>query len=75
MGYAVDNEEHEVGVKCVASPIISYSNEVLGAVSISGPTSRITESRLEELGALTCKAGVKISKQLGFQGETFSEEN
>ena len=74
LGYAVDNEEHELGVKCIASPIISYSNEVLGSVSISGPASRITEARFEELGALTRKAGVKISKQLGFQGEDFSEK-
>ncbi|MBE3139996.1 MAG: IclR family transcriptional regulator [Thermoplasmata archaeon] len=75
LGYAVDNEENEIGVKCVASPIISYSNEVLGAVSISGPASRITEARFEELGALTRKAGLKISKQLGFQDEGFSEKS
>ena len=37
LGYAVDNEEYKLGVRCVASPIISYSNEVLGAISISGP--------------------------------------
>lgn len=46
----------------------------MGVISISGPACRITEARFEELGALTRKAGLKITKQLGFQELGFFEE-
>lgn len=45
-GYAIDDEEKIRGLRCVAAPVLSDS-EVLGAVSISGPTSRMRGERFE----------------------------
>lgn len=46
-GYAFDNEEKIEGLRCVAAPVES-SDEVLGAVSVSGPSSRMTGDRFRE---------------------------
>ena len=40
-GYATDNEERGEGVRCVAAPILNQNDEILAAVSVSGPVSRI----------------------------------
>jgi DNA-binding IclR family transcriptional regulator len=46
-GYAIDDEEKIEGLRCVAAPVLSDS-DVLGAVSISGPSSRMRGERFEE---------------------------
>lgn len=64
-GYAVDNEEVEVGLRCVAAPIFDHTGSVVAAISISGPTSRLTDQRLPELiRGVTTIAG-RISRELG----------
>jgi IclR family acetate operon transcriptional repressor len=47
-GYAFDDEESLKGLRCVAAPILTQDNEVIGAVSVSGPTSRLSGQRFEE---------------------------
>jgi len=66
-GYAIDDEEMDVGVKCVGAPIRDYTRRIIGAVSVSGPSMRFTDERLEkELIPLVVKAGDEISHKLGF---------
>ncbi len=66
-GYAIDNEELDVGVKCVGAPIRDYTRRIIGAVSISGPSMRFTDERLEkELIPLVIKASEEISSKLGY---------
>jgi IclR family transcriptional regulator, acetate operon repressor len=48
-GYAVDSEEMEEGVNCLAAPVFGPDAKILAAMSISGPASRLSEARLEEL--------------------------
>ena len=48
-GYALDDEENEKGVRCIAACLHGYQNEVKYAFSISGPTSRMTRERVMEL--------------------------
>lgn len=47
-GFAIDNEEREKGLQCVAAPIIDSSERVLGGISISSPSSRVTGDFSEE---------------------------
>ena len=46
-GYALDNEENIEGLRCIGMPVTGSESEVLGAVSISGPVSRMTDKRIE----------------------------
>lgn len=66
-GYAVDDEENEKGIRCVAAPILNESGEVVAAVSISGPTVRLTMSQIQDsLSAKVRKTCMEISRELGF---------
>jgi DNA-binding IclR family transcriptional regulator len=46
-GYAIDNEEHVLGLRCVAVPVMATEEEPLGAVNVTGPASRMTDERFE----------------------------
>lgn len=66
-GYAIDNEEMDVGVCCVGAPIRDYTRRIIGAVSISGPSMRFSRERMEkELIPLVKRAAEDISTKLGF---------
>lgn len=66
-GYAIDDEEVDVGVRCIAAPIRDYTRRIVGAVSISGPAMRFSDERLEkELIPLAIQAGEELSTRLGY---------
>ncbi len=66
-GYAIDNEELDPGVRCVAGPIRDYTRRIIGAVSISGPSMRFSDERVEkELVPLVMQAADDLSTRLGF---------
>ena len=46
-GYAIDDMEHEYGIRCVAAPVRNAGDEVIGALSISGPSLRIMDDRIK----------------------------
>ena len=64
-GYAIDNEEHAIGLCCVASPIYNEHSEALAAISISGPKPRISDARVHELGVLVRQAATTITAAIG----------
>jgi DNA-binding IclR family transcriptional regulator len=67
-GYAIDDEELDLGVKCVSAPIRDYTRRIVGAVSISGPSIRFSEERMQkELIPLVIAAAAEISAKFGFQ--------
>src|SRR5580658_6270445 len=49
-GYAVDDEEARMGLRCIAAVIYSHCSEPLAAISVSGMTSRMTDDRLAAVG-------------------------
>jgi DNA-binding IclR family transcriptional regulator len=51
-GYALDLEEFELGATAVAAPVLDSHGQVLGAISVSGPISRLSEARLHETAPL-----------------------
>lgn len=65
-GYALDLEENENGITCIAVPIFDHSGNVTAAVSISGPTMRMSADRLEQLKEEILRTGKLISSRLGY---------
>jgi IclR family acetate operon transcriptional repressor len=67
-GYAVDNEENEVGIRCVGAPIFDYLTKPIGAISISAPCDRMDDERCNSLGLLVRQAAQKVSRRKGYSG-------
>lgn len=64
-GYAIDDQEREEGVRCVAAPVRDHTGQVVAAVSIAGPSMRVTKERVPELAAHVIRAAAEISSELG----------
>lgn len=64
-GYAVAREELEIGLLAIGAPVVNFDGEVVAAISIAGPTSRLSGPRITEIGALVCACAERISRQLG----------
>ncbi len=69
VGYAVDNEEMEIGVRCVASLIRQHRAGIVGAVSISGPSSRLTIENAPSLGTSVRDTALRITADLGYRAK------
>ena len=68
-GYAVDDEESERGIRCVAAPIRDKRGRTVAAMSVSGPAIRISRQRiLDSLKDEVVKAALEISQKIGFRG-------
>jgi len=61
-GYAIDNMEHEYGIKCVAVPIKNIRGEIVGAFSISGPSLRFSDQKLNEYSKLLTSMSLELCK-------------
>lgn len=64
-GYAFDDEEHAIGLRCVAAPIFNETRDVIAAISLSGPAARVTDRRFKELAGLVQRAARVITRDFG----------
>jgi DNA-binding IclR family transcriptional regulator len=64
MGYAVDDEEEEIGLRCIGVPIRDASGTAVAAISIGGTTGQITESNVGRLAERVKKAAAGIAEAL-----------
>jgi len=64
-GYAVDNEESELGVRCVASTVVNFLGEVVAAVSVSAPVGRMPLEKIPEVAKRVVETCDAISTHLG----------
>jgi len=64
-GWAMDDEERTVGMRCVAAPIFNEFREAIAGVSVSGPTERVTRARGTDLGARVRAAADRITRAIG----------
>jgi DNA-binding IclR family transcriptional regulator len=67
-GYAVDDEETFEGVRCIAAPICDHKEQVIAAMGISGPATRVTVARLSELAQIVMTVAAQASAALGAPG-------
>jgi DNA-binding IclR family transcriptional regulator len=65
IGYAIDNEEREVGFKCIAAPVFNSKKEVIGAIGISGTTRRFTQEKIRKFAESVKEIADKISINIG----------
>lgn len=68
-GYAFDDEENELGIRCLGAPIFNHRGEVLYAVSISGPRDRVSLDSIEQFAEKLKQAAVEISQTIGYVPE------
>jgi len=64
-GFAIDDEEIEVGVRCVGAPIFDENRYPIAAVSVSGPASRITVQSVPGIAERLIRCCNEISRTLG----------
>jgi DNA-binding IclR family transcriptional regulator len=63
-GFGFDLEEHEVGIQCVAAPIVTSSYSVFAAISVTGPAYRLRRENLEQWSATVREVSRSISHDL-----------
>ena len=67
-GYAINDEEIEIGLRAVAAPIMDHNNRVVAAINITGLAARISLERITgELAEAVCKTAYQISQALGYE--------
>jgi IclR family acetate operon transcriptional repressor len=64
-GFALDDEEFAVGLRCIAAAILDEHRAAQGALSIAGPVARLTDERLPKLGEVVAAAGKAVTREFG----------
>ncbi len=64
-GFAIDNEENAVGLRCVAAVVFDEHGAPLAALSVSGPTARLTDQRIPSLGQAVARIASEVTAELG----------
>jgi IclR family acetate operon transcriptional repressor len=67
-GYAIDEEENELGARCIGVPIFGRDGSCVAAISVSGPVSRLTSERAGVIADRVKRSAAAISRQLGYRG-------
>ncbi len=65
-GYALDDEEFDPGVRCIAAPVSDYRGRVVGSIGISGPATRMALERLPKLAATVSEIAKALSERMTF---------
>ena len=65
-GYSIDSEEAYLGSRCIGAPIFDSLGKIAAAVSVSGPTTRVTKERVPSFATLAKNAASAISRSLGY---------
>lgn len=63
-GYSVDNMEHEYGIKCVGVPVRNVTGQVIGGISLSGPSLRFSDEKVQEYADLLKSRARKIGQRI-----------
>lgn len=69
-GYALDNEECEIGARCIAFPIYDSTDKIIAGISVTGPSSRITQKFADRWIPFLRQTTQEISKQFGANGQS-----
>lgn len=64
-GYSIDDEEKNLGMRCIAAPIFDVHGEAIAGISISGPVSRVSRDDIDRLSAPVVEAAQALSLAIG----------
>ncbi len=64
-GWSIDDEERNIGMRCLAAPIFNEYGEAIAGISISGPTVRMSDETLGEFGPLVKRAAARVTEAIG----------
>ena len=65
-GYAIDDEERGIGIRCVAAPIRDFGGRVVAAISVAGPIFHMNEETLESIRLQLLETVAAVSHELGY---------
>jgi DNA-binding IclR family transcriptional regulator len=65
-GYAIGDEELEIGFMVVGAPVFNHNSEIVGAISVGGPSARLRD-KISEIAELVRQSAGRISEQLGYK--------
>lgn len=65
-GWAMDNEEYQIGHCCIASPVFDYRGDAIAAVGVSGTPSSISKDRIPDISRQVILAAQRISERMGY---------
>jgi len=65
-GWSLDDEEYDVGYRCVGAPIFDYRGDIIAAISASGPTVNLNDERIPSVVETIKAAANQISQRLGY---------
>ncbi len=71
LGFALDDEENEVGGRCVAAAVFDHAGKPIAAVSVSAPSARFAMSDVARIGARVLETAKTISRNLGYVPRTY----
>ncbi|WP_202171382.1 IclR family transcriptional regulator [Bacillus sp. USDA818B3_A] len=67
LGYSIDEQEHELGIRCVAAPIFNHHKQAIAGLSVAAPIYRLQETMIKEYARKITDCSGKISKGLGYR--------
>jgi IclR family KDG regulon transcriptional repressor len=70
-GYAVDEQDFEVGAYAFGAPVFDHEGNIVAGISITTPTARCSPKRRKELIRMVVAAAQKLSEKLGYQTNRF----
>lgn len=64
-GFSIDGEERNIGMRCIAAPVFDINGEAIAGLSVSGPTSRVSENQVPELSKAVVAAAKALTAAIG----------
>jgi IclR family transcriptional regulator, acetate operon repressor len=64
-GFALDDEERNLGMRCIAAPVFNAFGEPFGGVSVSGPSVRVDDAFVARVGPLVVEAAAELTRAVG----------
>ena len=64
-GFALDNEEKNIGMRCIAAPVFDMTSEAIAGISVSGPTSRVGPNQISAFSQPVIEAAEQLTRAIG----------